>query len=288
MVILVPKGASIEAHGRRGDFDISDVNGNVEIISDNAGVRLQNLGGDARIDLRASDIVHAVGVKGTVEIKGHGGDIDLQNIEGPVIITGAYSGEIQFQNLSKPLRFNGERTDLNIEKLPGQLRMALNDLTASNLVGPIHLSGRSRDVTISDFTNELDVVIDRGDINLHPGILPLARMDVQTRSGDITLSLPLAAKFDLTATTAHGDAENEFGSPIRSQNEGRGASLRGTAPGGPAVNLRTASGKVEVRKASPDDKPIDRSLFKPVVPPADQPRTVTPPVPAKPLKKIEQ
>ncbi len=284
MEITVPKGATIEAHGRLGDFEIVDVNGNVEIVSDNAGVRLQNLGGDAHIDLRKSDIIRAIGVKGTVEIKGHGQDIDLQNIEGPVIITGAYSGEIQFRNLSKPLRFNGERTDLNIEKLPGQVRMALNDLTASNLVGPVHLSGRSRDVTISDFSNELDIVVDRGDINLRPGILPLARMDVQTRSGDVTLSLPPAAKFDLTASTARGDAENEFGPAVRTQDDGRGASLRGTVPGGPAVSVRTDHGKIVVRKASPDDKLIG----KPMVPSTEETRSVTPPVPSKPLKKIEQ
>jgi hypothetical protein len=284
MEITVPKGATIEAHGRRGDFEISDINGNVEIISDNAGVRLQNLGGNARIDLHASDIVRAIGVKGTVELKGHGQDIDLQNIEGPVIISGAYSGEIQFHNLSKPLRFNGERTDLNIERLPGQVRMALNDFTGSNLVGPVHLSGRSRDVTISDFTNELDVVVDRGDINLRPGLLPLARMDVQTRTGDVTLSLPPAAKFDLTAVTSHGDAENEFGAPVRAQDDGRGASLRGTVPGGPALNVRTDHGKIVVRKASTDDK----TIVKPPIPSTEETRTVTPPVPVKPLKKIEQ
>jgi len=53
-----------------------------------------------RIDLRKSDIVRAVNVKGLVDIKGHGSDIDLQNIEGQVTVTGAYSGEIQFRNLS--------------------------------------------------------------------------------------------------------------------------------------------------------------------------------------------
>ena len=45
-----PKGATIEAHGRYGDFDVTDVAGNVEITSDNAGVRLQNVGGSARVD----------------------------------------------------------------------------------------------------------------------------------------------------------------------------------------------------------------------------------------------
>jgi hypothetical protein len=283
MEITVPKGATIEAHGRLGDFDISDVNGNVEIISDNAGVRLQNLGGDAHIDLRKSDIVRAIGVKGTLALKGHGQDIDLQNIEGPVIITGAYSGEVQFRNLSKPLRYNGENTDLNIEKLPGQLRMA-PDFTGSNLVGPVHLSARSRDVTISDFSNDLEIVVNRGDINLRPGNLPLPRMDVQTRTGDITLSLPPAAKFDLTAVTTHGDAENEFGPPIRAQDDGRGASLRGTVPGGPPITARTDHGKIVVRKASADDK----TIVKPMPPSTEETRSVTPPVPVKPLKKIEQ
>jgi hypothetical protein len=283
MEITVPKGATIEAHGRGGDFEISDVNGNVEIVSDSAGVRLQNLGGDARVDLRKSDIVRAIGVKGTVELKGHGQDIDLQNIEGPVIITGAYSGEVQFRNLSKPLRYNGENTDLNIEKLPGQLRMA-PDFTGSNLVGPVHLSARSRDVTISDFSNDLEIVVNRGDINLRPGNLPLPRMDVQTRTGDITLSLPPAAKFDLTAVTSHGDAENEFGPPIHAQDDGRGASLRGTVAGGPVVNVHTDHGKIVVRKASTDDK----TIVKPMPPSTEETRSLTPPVPSKPLKKIEQ
>src|SRR5580692_759492 len=194
MEITVPKGASIEAHGRYGDFDITDVAGNVEIVSDNAGVRLQNIGGDARVDLRRSDVVRAVGVKGLFDLKGRGADVDLQNMEGQVTITGSYSGVIQFHNLSKPLRFMGEQTQLNIEKLPGQVRMALGDFSASNLVGPIHLSTRSRDVEMSDFTNALEISVERGDIELRPGSVPLARMDVTTRSGDLTLSLPANAK----------------------------------------------------------------------------------------------
>lgn len=135
-------------------------------------------------------------------------------------------------------------------------------------------------MTISDFTNELDIVVDRGDITLRPGTVPLARMDVQTRTGDITLSLPPAAKFDLTATTTRGDAENEFGSPLRTQNDGRGASVRGSVAGGPVVSVRTEHGKVDVRKSSPDDKPL--------LPKMEESRPVTAPTPTKPLKKIEQ
>ena len=44
MEIAVPKGASIEAHGRNGDFDIHDIDGAVEITSQSAGVRLEDIG----------------------------------------------------------------------------------------------------------------------------------------------------------------------------------------------------------------------------------------------------
>ncbi len=283
MEIMVPKGATIEAHGRLGDFDITDVNGSVTIDSDNAGVRLQNIGGDARIDLRRSDIVRAVNVKGIFDLKGHGQDVDLQNIEGQVTVNGAYSGEIQLHNLSKPVRFNCQGIELSAEKLPGDVKMGLGDLTASNLVGPVHISGRSRDVTVSDFTNSLEIVIDRGDITLRPGLLPLARIDAQTRSGDITLALPAAAKFDLTASTSHGDVTNDFGSPIRTQSAGRGQELRGTVAGGPAVTLHTDRGPVTVQKGSGDEKMVaPRSEAD-----HDADRS-TAPASSKPLKKIEQ
>ncbi len=284
MEITVPKGATIEAHGRFGDFDISDVNGSVQIISDNAGVRLQNLGGDARIDLRRSDVIRVVGVKGLVDLKGAGHDVDLQNIEGPVTVAGSYTGVLQFRNISKPMRFNGERTDFTIQKLPGQVRMAaLGDFVGSHLVGPVHISARSRDINVTDFTDEMEVVVDRGDINLRPGSLPLAHVDVQTRTGDITMSLPPGAKFDLNATTTHGDAENQYGSPIREQSEGRGSSLRGTAPGGPTLSMRTEHGKVVVRKASGEDKPLVSDADE-----SAMPRPALPVVPSKPLRKVEQ
>ena len=70
--IVAPRGASIDARGRVGDFDIRDINGMVEIYSENAGVRLDNLGGNVRIDTRRSDIIRAIHIKGNVETQGPG------------------------------------------------------------------------------------------------------------------------------------------------------------------------------------------------------------------------
>jgi len=202
--ITVPKGASIEVHGRNGDLDIADVNGSVNISSDNAGVRLLNIGGEAHLDLRRSDLVHMEGVKGAVEIKGRGSDIELESISGPVSVNGAYNGTVQLKGLAKPLRFTGPQTELTLEAVPGQLRVALGDLNASGISGPTVLSARSKDVKITDFTGPLDLSIERGDLDLSTSKLPLGRIHARSRSGDIRLGLPDAAQFTLNATTGNG------------------------------------------------------------------------------------
>lgn len=289
--ITVPKGASLDARGRYGDFDISDVGGTVDITSDNAGVRLQNIGGNVHVDTRKSDLIRAVSVKGSVDLKGRGTDLDLQDITGPVTITGTYGGMVQFRNLAQPVRYEGSQTQFAAEKIPGQFRLTLSDLNASNIVGPVHLSSRSKDVQISDFTQSLDLQLDRGDIELRPGST-LPKIDVRTRSGDIDLAVPEKAKLDLTATTDRGEITNDFSNDLHESTEGNhGASLHGTLgrPGeGPRVMLATSRGSITVRKSEsstgqksdtfpdiPSAAPPAPNTPKAIAPPA------APPAPAK-------
>ncbi len=278
--ISVPQGSSIEAHGRYGDFDVQGINGNVNISSDNAGVRLENLGGNVQIDTRASDTIRAVDVKGSVDLKGRGGDVELRNIGGLVTVNGVHVGDIQLSQLSQALRWQDPLGSLDLEKLPGQVRITRGDLTGNNIVGPIRLSGHSSDVQLSDFTQSLDLTLDRGDLDLKPG-QNLPRMDVHTRSGDIDLALPPGAKFDLRATTEHGEADNEYGDPLHEETSGRGATIAGSAGGGPELRLDTGRGSITVRKASAEDTTSpDATTAAPLPPkPPKAPKT-----PNSPLK----
>ncbi len=275
--ISVPKSVSLEAVGRYGDFDVSDLSGNVEIISDNAGVRLQNIGGTVRVDTRRSDVIRAVNVKGSVELKGSGTDLELQDIEGPVTVSARYGGTVQLRNLAKALRYESEHGgEFTAEAIPGQLRMSLSDLNANNIVGPIRLNGRSRDIQINDFTQSVDISVDRGDIELRPGAGTLGKVDVRTHSGDIDISLPDKAKVQLTATTDRGELTNDFNPSFETRSQGHGATLSGTTGDGPRVNLVTGHGSVTIRKASdvmanaapappePPSRPKSPNSLKPV------------------------
>jgi DUF4097 and DUF4098 domain-containing protein YvlB len=277
--ITVPKGSIIKTRGRVGDFDITEV-ASVEVDSDNAGVRVNNIAGDVRVELRKSDIIRATNVKGNVDLKGSGWDVELENIAGQASVNGSYSGELTFRNLAKPLRFESRQTELRVEKITGQLRMGRGDLSAHGVDGPVVLKGGSRDIDFSDFTQSLEISVDRGDIELRPGKLPMAKIDARTRSGNIHFAAPPAAKFQMRASTNRGDIDNEFGAPLEISPEGRGKRLTGVVGGGgPEVQLTCDRGSVTVRKASSEAAPL----------PPEAPGTPKPPAPPKSTSlKVEE
>jgi len=252
--ITVPRGVSVELHGNNGDYDVSELNGAVQVEADRADVRLNKIGGDARIELQRSDLIRAADLKGKLDLQGKGSDLELENIAGEVTVNGSYSGNLEFKNLAKPLHFESPNTDLRVQAIPGQISMDLGELTANNLVGPVHLTTKSKDVKMENFTDSLDLETERGDIELQPKHIPLAKIDARSRSGEISLVLPDKAGFQLVATTDHGEAVNDFGSPIQKETDGRSASLKGSVGQGPSIHVVTERGTVSVRKASAEDQ----------------------------------
>ena len=247
--VTIPRKLAVETHSRSGDVDITDVAGDVDVNSDRADVRLSKVGGNTRVALRRSDLIRAADVKGNLELEGRGSDVQLENVTGQVTINGSYGGSLSFKNLTRPLHFESQNTDLWVEALPGQINMDLGELTAKNLVGPIRLKTKTKDVRIEDFTDSLELETERGDIALQPGKLPLGRIEAHSRTGKIELALPERAAFQLTATAERGEAMNDFGPPIEKQTDGRASTLKGGTANGPEISITTARGSVLVRKA---------------------------------------
>ena len=248
--ITIPKGASVEGRGRFGDFDISDLTGAVAIDSENAGVRLTNIGGNVRVETRKSDVVRVVNCKGNVELKGNGGDIELEGIEGQATVNGNYRGDITLRKMAKPVRFESSRTELRFERLPGFVQMTRGDLSMDDVVGPVYLRGASKDVEMANVTAGVDVQVERGDVTFRPGKLPLGKTEIRTNSGDIVLDLPPASSFKLKAETAQGEIESDFAPPIP-EREGRGrkgSKFEATVGTGPDLTLYTKRGQITVRK----------------------------------------
>jgi hypothetical protein len=247
--VTVPRGASIEGRGRSGDFDITDIAGGVLISSDNAGVRLKKIGGGVKVDVKRSDVVRVVDVNGTVEVTGRGNDLELENVQGAVSVNGSFGGNLEFKNLAKTFHFESRNTDLRVERLPGRITMDLAALTGVNMVGPITITTKSKDVKLEDFTQSLKVELERGDLELRPHNVPLAKIDARCRNvGNIDLILPAGASFDLVASTEKGEVRNDYGGSVKMDTEGRTQTMRSSVGSGPSIQVSTARGTVTVRK----------------------------------------
>jgi hypothetical protein len=247
--ISVPKGMTVESRASSGDHEISDLTGDVEINSGRSDVRLARIGGNVRLDVSRSSLIRAVDIKGRLDVQGHGSDLELENIEGQVTINGDFSGTQEFKNLAKTLHFESNRgTELTVQAVPGRINMTLGDFDAKDVVGPVRLITRSRDIRLEQFTNSVELETQRGDIEINPGKTPLSGIEARSGAGKIELLLPDKATFQLEATAEHGDAVNDYGPPITKEEGARSAVLRGKVGDGPNIKITSQRGWVSVRK----------------------------------------
>ena len=247
--IAVPRGATIVTTGRDGDFDVSGIAGGVEVDGSNASVRLENIGGDVRLDLQGSDIVRAVNLKGGFELKGRGNDIDLEKIAGLVTVDGSWGGLIQFRELAKPIRWKGPSTEMTAAALPGELRMTIGDINATKVTGPFRIeSTYPKDIAITDVTGSTNIDLQRGDIRLSATTLPLSDMTVRLQAGNVELSLPENAKFNLNAVTERGEAYSDYGAGVKQNSDGRRGATITSAGSGPSIEIRVNRGDIALRR----------------------------------------
>ena len=247
--ITVPRGATIVTTGRDGDFDVSSITGGVDVNGSNSSVRLENIGGDVRLDLQGSDVVRAVNLKGGFELKGRGNDIDLEKIAGQVTVDGSWGGLIQFRELAKLIRWKGPSIEMTAAALPGELRMTIGDISATKVSGPLRIeSTYPKDIALTDVSGSTNIDLQRGDIRLSSTTVPLSDMNVRLQAGNVELSLPENAKFNLNAVTERGEAYSDYGAGAKQESNGRRATIVASG-GGPTIEVHVNRGDLSLRRA---------------------------------------
>jgi hypothetical protein len=255
LAITVPAGFAVAVQGRDGDIDVANLAGDVTIESREAAVRLAEIGGAARIEVRHSRLARAVNVRGGVSLRGRGEDVEMENVTGPVVVQGSYSGDLQFRNLESGLEFESRRTEFRVGRLPGRVRMVLGRLSGSGLVGPVRLKSQTRDVELAELTGEAEIEIERGNVTVRPEGTPLGPLKVSVEAGDIDLAVPHTADFTLLAAAEHGEVINELGPEFRLERRGRGAAIEG-GRGPVSIRLRTERGSITLRRLPAEVPPV--------------------------------
>jgi DUF4097 and DUF4098 domain-containing protein YvlB len=163
-------------------------------------------------------------------------------------MTGGYPGQLQMARIAKQVHFSTSRTDLQLARLDGELSMELDNLRANAVGGPLKLDTRNKSVHLEDFAGDIHIDDKNAPIELKAKA-PLGNMDLATVRGEIDLSLPAKAAFQLDAQSVGGEIQSpDFN--VTLDNSGHTATASGTfGKGGPLIRLRADHGTIQIRKS---------------------------------------
>ncbi|MFY9530961.1 MAG: DUF4097 family beta strand repeat-containing protein [Candidatus Acidiferrales bacterium] len=247
--VHIPKQASVTAKSDRGDINISDVSGGLNISTESGDIEIHGAGGDVTAELHRGD-ARVSEVKGNVRVSGRGNVIELEDIGGDAAIDGEFYGPIRVNNVKNTTTYNSARTQLTLLHLSGRFEMDSGGLQISDVAGNAILSTHNRDVEVENVAGRLQIASTHGDVQVRYAQPPKEEVTITNDSGGVDLTLPAKASFEISAVSRSGDVQSDFeDSGLQLVNDNDTHKLSGKfGSRGPRIQIATTYGTISLRK----------------------------------------
>jgi DUF4097 and DUF4098 domain-containing protein YvlB len=269
LTITVPPSAATTVTANHGDVHVNAIKAPVFITANHGDVELSAITGPVMTHINNDDSsFSAHSITGPVTVEGHGQDLSFSDLDGPVRVDGDFFGSTHLEHIAGPVKFHTSRTDMQLGRLDGEADISNSaDLSASEAVGPLTISTRSRNITLERIAGDVSVNNRNGFVDL-TSAPPLGNVNIENRNGSVTLTVPEHAGFSVDAQTTDGDIYNDFSLPDHGTDTHKNFS--GTVGnGGPNLRIITSQGDISLKKSS--IQPL------PPAPPAPPKLTFVPP-----------
>jgi DUF4097 and DUF4098 domain-containing protein YvlB len=277
LTVQVPEKTFATVNTNHGDVTVEGLKNNADVTSQHGDVKFDGITGDVHARMDHGDY-SAHEIAGHALVDGRVDDVTLSEINGQVVLDGEFMGDTHLEQVGSTVHFHTTRTDLDIQKLGGDLTMDSSDLTANQLYGPVRIVTRSKNIDLTQVTGDMHIETSNGDVNV-VAALPLGNMQITNHTGGLTLTVPEDTSFVLNASTTEDDEiESDFS--LQTSTSGDRRSLQGTVGhGGVRLDLTTSHGNLQLKQGSSAPMPPPRipQPHAPQEPPS-------PPAPPKHLK----
>ena len=247
MDVYVPRNAELVVTARRGDVTITGMSGNVEVNHQHGEVNLSDHTGNASLTLERSS-ARLERVKGDVTIQGKVNEVAVEDVDGAVHMNGEFWESTRLIRISKTVSFHSSRTDMEFSRLDGRLDLDSDDLRADSLVGPMHLTTRSKDISLIGLSGDLRLEDSNGTVEV--GLYKPGNIQIENRKGDIQVTIPPNTAVKVEAQTHHGEIQSDF-NELKIEGGDRQASASGSiGTNGPRLVINGGNGSIEIRRGS--------------------------------------
>src|ERR1700739_3635282 len=266
--ISVPRKASVTIASRRGDINVSGREGNVDISAQHSDTSVDDITGNVKISQEKGS-VKIEQINGNVHVDARLNEVSVADVKGSVQLDGEFQESVKLERIAKGVTFKSSRTNLEFSRMDGSLDLDSDDLHADQIVGPVHLTTRSKNIRLEGVSGDVRLQNDNGTVEL--GMRPVGNVQIDNRSGDVQLSLPDKAGFRLDARTRDGEIQSDFPELKVNNDEHESRATGRVGNGSSHIVGNNEHDGIEIRRASATAAPV------PPVPPA---------VPGKPTKAL--
>lgn len=249
----------VKASTSGGDIDVDDVDGTLELATSGGDITAGTVTGDTELHTSGGDI-EIRDVSGLLDVKTSGGDIVIGNVKKDVEAKTA-GGDIEIGNVGGDADCATAGGDIILGEVTGRvdLRTAGGDIEVQRASGDISAQTAGGDMGLYNISGSVEAQTAGGDIEI--SLNPQGKKDssIETKGGDIVLTIPASAKAEIAAEIRlynnEWDDEDEYDvysdfEPTEKERDRRGISARYTLNGGGArIYLETMHGDITIQKA---------------------------------------
>jgi DUF4097 and DUF4098 domain-containing protein YvlB len=273
--ITVPDFGATTVTANHGDLSVTGMRAPVLVTANHGDINLSAITGavTARINNRNCSFT-AHGITGDMTVRGHADDVSVSNVTGRVALEGEFYGDTHLERLGGSTSFRTSRTEFTFQRLDGEVDISPHsDLTASQMVGPVVLKTRSRNINLDRVSGDLAVVDSDGSVEV--GMAPpMGNVSIENKNGEVSLTVPEHGGLTIEAETRGGDIESDLG--LKTESDDHVSTMQGTVgAGGPRVTIHTTHLDVRVNRKS--EEPLSPA------PPSQPEAPKAPPKPAAPV-----
>jgi Putative adhesin len=250
--ISLPRKVAVSIISRRGDVSLSGRDGNVDVSSQHYDTTIEDVNGNVKVSQEKGS-VRVEQITGDVHVEGRVNEVSVADVKGGVQLDGEFQESIKLARITKTVTFKSSRTDMEFSRIDGSLDLDSDELHAEEITGPLHLTTRSKNIRLNDVSGDVRLQNDNGAIEVV--MRALGNVQIDSKNGDIQLSLPEKAGFRLDAHTRDGEIQSDF-AEVKVNNDEHESKASGSVGNASShIVLNNEHDGIEIRKAPVDGGP---------------------------------
>jgi hypothetical protein len=249
--VAIPKKSVVSVKTDKGDITVSGISGDVVATDMTGDVDVRGTAGDVNVEMRKGD-AKVSGTKGDVKISGKGGEIEVSDTGGSLTVEGEFYGPIRADKAVKGVRMVSSKTDLTLSALTGHFETGSGNMDIVDAPGNLSLRTRDCEINVENPGGKVSIDNRNAAVGVRFSSAPKDDVQITNSSGEIALTVPSGASFEIAADCRNCEIGSEFPGLGASKTESGDSHLAGKYGNGkgPKVTLKTSYGNISLRRTS--------------------------------------